>query len=86
MVLWSEEHTNYQVNLNILCWFQSQSTPLLNLLSLNLIQSNQIYHEGSVLHFLHTDSALSLGLAVPGAARKKQVCLITQIDFPSNDG
>jgi len=44
LVLWSDEHTNYQ-----------------------------IYHEGSVLHFLHTDSAISLGLAVPGAARKKQV-------------
>jgi len=45
LVLWSDEHTNYQ-----------------------------IYHEGSVLHFLHTDSALSLGLGLqPGTARKKQV-------------
>jgi len=44
LVLWSDEHTNYQ-----------------------------IYHEGSVLHFLHTESALSLGLNTPGAARKKQV-------------
>ena len=36
----------------------------------------QIYHEGSVLHFLHTESALSLGLNTPGAARKKQVIII----------
>ena len=39
----------------------------------------QIYHEGSVLHFLHTESALSLGLNTPGAARKKQVIIIMMI-------
>ena len=46
----------------------------------------QIYHEGSALHFLHTDSALSLGLAVPGAARKKQVFWISELHFSSDDG
>ena len=39
----------------------------------------QIYHEGSVLHFLHTESALSLGLNTPGAARKKQVMTIMMV-------
>merc|ERR1711890_202025 len=44
LVLWNEEHTNYQ-----------------------------IYHEGSILHFLHTESTAALGLAPPGGVRKKQI-------------
>merc|ERR1712226_362790 len=44
LVIWSEDHTNYQ-----------------------------IYHEGSILHFLHTDSTVALGLAPPGGVRRKQI-------------
>merc|ERR1719431_2477743 len=44
LVVWSEEHTNYQ-----------------------------IYHEGTVLHFLHTDSIATLGLVEAGGVKKKHI-------------
>lgn len=44
LVVWSEDHSNYQV-----------------------------YHEGTVLHFLHTDSIAMLGLVEAGGIRKKHI-------------
>lgn len=44
LVVWSEEHTNYQ-----------------------------IYHEGTVLHFLHTDSIATLGLVEAGGVKRKHI-------------
>ena len=88
MVLWSDEHTNYQVVF-------ATDLPLVvetfvgavyvvvvvEYLAIVAVDNGvaQIYHEGSVLHFLHTESALSLGLNTPGAARKKQVMTIMMV-------
>eukprot|EP00092_Neocalanus_flemingeri_P034467 GFUD01037478.1.p1 GENE.GFUD01037478.1~~GFUD01037478.1.p1 ORF type:complete len:1402 (+),score=479.73 GFUD01037478.1:84-4289(+) len=44
LVVWSDEHNNYQV-----------------------------YHEGTVLHFLHTESISTLGLVEAGGLRKKHI-------------
>jgi len=44
LVVWSDEHNNYQV-----------------------------YHEGTVLHFLHTDSISTLDLVEAGGRRKKHI-------------
>ena len=45
------------------------------------IECAQIYHEGPSLHFLHTESAVALGLAGPGGARRRQCTAEVTLHF-----
>ena len=62
LVIWSDEHSNYQVYHEVLvivgCLYRDNNTNCLV--------------QGPSLHFLHTESVSSLGLAT-GTARRRQI-------------
>ena len=60
LVVWSEEHSNYQIYHEV------------KLIKQHPCSSCQCYFQGSSLHFLHTESVAALGLSPTGSAARKR--------------